>query len=110
MNELELIKALLCKTDGNKDCDCNRDDIFVIGEKYFIRTVTMAITGKLKKITDNEILLENGAWIASTGRFATALKTGEFDEVEPFPGDVIVGRGAIVDACRFDFSLPREQK
>ncbi len=40
-----------------------------------------------------------------------ALKTGVLDEVEPYPeGLVVVGRGAIVDACVWPHALPREMK
>jgi hypothetical protein len=54
--------------------------------------------------------LEDAAWIADTGRFADALKSGKFNEVEPFPdGQVIVGRGAIIDAIQISVT-PREQK
>lgn len=83
---------------------------FVIGENYLIRTVTMIETGRVVRVTPTEVVLEGAAWIADTGRFADALKSGNFNEVEPFPdGEVIVGRGAIVDACRIG-TLPRKQK
>lgn len=83
---------------------------FVIGANYLIRTVTMIDTGRVVRVTPTEIVLEDAAWIADTGRFATALKSGNFNEVEPFPdGEVIVGRGSIVDACRIE-KLPRAQK
>lgn len=46
-----------------------------------------------------EIVLEDAAWIADTGRFSDALTSMSFQEVEPFPdGKVIVGRGSVVDA------------
>ena len=81
-----------------------------VGKNYLIRTVTMINTGKLVAVTEQEIVLEQAAWIADTGRFANALKTGKFDEVEPFPdGKVIVGRGAVIDAVEIK-ELPREQK
>lgn len=72
---------------------------WVIGKAYLIRTVTMIQTGRLVKVTDKELVLEEAAWIADTGRFSDALVTLNFNEVEPFPdGLVIVGRGAIIDA------------
>lgn len=81
-----------------------------IGANYLIRTVTMINTGKLIQVTGQELVLEDAAWIADTGRFADALKTAAFNEVEPFPkGKVIVGRGAIIDAVKITI-LPREQK
>jgi hypothetical protein len=82
-----------------------------IGEAYLIRTVTMIDTGRLVAVTEHELVLEDAAWIADTGRFANCLKTGDFVEVEPFPeGRVIVGRGAVVDACKLSAPLPRVQK
>jgi hypothetical protein len=84
---------------------------WVIGENYFIRTVTMAQTGKLVAVHAQELVLVDAAWIADTGRFAQAVKNADFAEIEPFPDkvNVIVGRAAIIDAVRID-RLPRSQK
>lgn len=74
---------------------------YELGAVYLIRTVTMIDTGRVVAATEHEIVLEDAAWIADTGRFANALTSLEFSEVEPFPdGQVIVGRGAVVDACK----------
>ena len=82
-----------------------------IGAAYLIRTVTMIQTGRLKAVTEHELVLTDAAWIADTGRFSDALRNGLFVEVEPFPdGEVIVGRGAVIDACQLSFALPREKK
>ena len=81
-----------------------------LGKNYLIRTVTMIQTGRLVAVTQQELVLEDAAWIADTGRFADALKMGIFSEVEPFPdGQVIVGRGAVIDAVQIT-ALPRDQK
>jgi hypothetical protein len=81
-----------------------------IGKVYLIRTVTMVDTGRLVAVNEHELVLEDAAWIADTGRFADALKSAEFNEVEPFPdGQVIIGRGAIIDAVKISES-PRTQK
>jgi hypothetical protein len=83
---------------------------YEIGECYLIRTVTMIDTGRIVAVTSQEIVVEDAAWIADTGRFADALKSAEFDEVEPFPnGQVIISRGAIIDACQIPHA-PRKQK
>jgi len=71
---------------------------YEVGKAYFIRSVTMYYTGRIAGITDTDLVLEDAAWIADTGRFATALKTGSLNEVEPFTDPVILPRGAIVDA------------
>ena len=81
-----------------------------IGKIYLIRTVTMIDTGLLVAVTEHELVLEDAAWIADTGRFADAVEKAEFGEVEPFPaGRVIVGRGALIDAVKIKKS-PRSQK
>ena len=70
-----------------------------IGKVYLIRTVTMIDTGRLVAVTQQELVLEEAAWIADTGRFAQAVSKADFGEVEPFPdGRVIIGRGSIIDA------------
>jgi hypothetical protein len=83
---------------------------YSVGSNYFIRTVTHHLTGRLIKVTSKELVLADAAWIADDGRFYDALKTGKLNEVEPFPGEVIVGRGSLIDACVWNHDLPREQK
>lgn len=81
-----------------------------IGGLYLIRTVTMIDTGRLVQVTEQELVLEDAAWIADTGRFAHAVAKAEFGEVEPFPkGRVILGRGAVIDAVEIG-KLPEKQK
>jgi hypothetical protein len=81
-----------------------------VGKIYLIRTVTMIDTGKLVAVTPSELVLEDAAWIADTGRFAQAVEKAEFGEVEPFPsGRVIIGRGAVIDAVQIKLA-PRSQK
>lgn len=84
---------------------------FCIGKDYLIRTVTMTLTGKLIDVFETELVLENAAWIADTGRFSKSLVSCEFEEVEIFPVDktVVVGRGALIDAVIID-KLPTETK
>ncbi|CAB4196344.1 hypothetical protein UFOVP1299_74 [uncultured Caudovirales phage] len=84
---------------------------YEIEKYYFIRTVTMNLTGRLVAVYERELVLEDAAWIPSSGRFGRALISGDFDEVEPFPEgrQVIVGRGALVDAVVID-RLPRSEK
>ena len=86
------------------------DHPYEIGEIYLIRTVTMIDTGRVVAVTAQEIVLEDAAWIADTGRFTQAIAQAEFSEVEPFPdGRVIIGRGAVIDAVRIP-RAPRTQK
>ncbi len=81
-----------------------------IGTCYLIRTVTMMYTGRLIAVTDSDLVLEDAAWIADSGRYADALEKGTLNEVEPYPNEVIVSRAAIVDAAEWTHDLPREQK
>ena len=82
----------------------------VVGESYLVRTVTHYYTGKLKDITESDLVLSDAAWIASTGRFSEALKTGKLDEVEPFPDIVIVSRDGLIDCSPWEHALPRDVK
>lgn len=83
---------------------------FKIGESYLFRTVTMIQVGRLESVHEHELILSSASWIADTGRFYDALKTGELNEVEPFLNDVGIGRGAIVDFTIWTHPLPKEQK
>jgi hypothetical protein len=81
-----------------------------IGKNYLIRTVTMVDSGRLVAVTEHELVLEDAAWIADTGRFSDAVAKAEFGEVEPFPdGRVIIGRGSVIDAVVIT-KLSRSQK
>ena len=75
------------------------ESVWEIGKKYFIRTVTMHLTGELIKVTRQELVLKDAAWIADSGRFNEAIRDpSKCSEVEPFSRPAIVGRGSIVDA------------
>ena len=91
-----------------------KEGVWQVGENYFIRTVTMALCGKLIEVTDKELVLEKASWVVDTGRFSDFLKSGTLSstsEVEPFPeGDVIVGRGGIIDATIWKHELLTKQK
>jgi len=84
-------------------------EVWTVGKAYFIRTVTNYFTGRLILVTPQELVLEDAAWIADTGRFADAIAKGQLNEVEPYPSRVIIGRGSVVDACEWDAALPRAQ-
>ena len=99
INEIEYVRA-----DSIKSVEpvlTGEFNPFEIGGIYLIRTVTMIDVGRVIAANDKWIVLEDAAWIASTGRFADALKKCEFSETEPFPdGRVIIGAGSIVDAMK----------
>jgi hypothetical protein len=84
---------------------------YKIGDTYLFRTVTMIDVGRLVGVFEHELAMESVSWVADTGRFSEALKTGTLGEVEPFPdGTVIIGRGAIVDGAKWNHTLPRTVK
>lgn len=83
---------------------------FEIGKAYLIRTVTHIDIGIVKEVGEKELVLSEAAWVADTGRYHDALKDGKLSEVEPYINDVILGRGAIIDATLWEKDLPRSQK
>ena len=105
IGQAKQLTALLGNQKNNAE-----NSAWEIGKGYLIRTVTMTNTGKLIAVTDQELVLEDAAWIADTGRFSDSLQKCNFNEVEPFPdGKVIIGRGAVIDAVQVS-NLPREKK
>ena len=68
---------------------------YTIGKQWIIETATKYYVGDVVAVTDTEIVLEQAAWLADTGRFNEFMKTGVPSELEPC-GVVIVSRGAIV--------------
>ena len=103
---MELIGiALENKTETNS----NEKTPFKIGESYFIRTVTYHLTGRVKEIMGNFLILEEGAWIADSGRFNEMIKNGEPSEVEPVE-DIIINLNSITDAFSWKHKLPRKVK
>lgn len=106
IGELKEIKRMIGDQSSTRD-----DAHWELGGTYFIRTVTHHLTGRLTKVSEHELVIEDAAWIADDGRFAEAVKEGNFREVEPFPdGPVIIGRGSLIDARRVTFSAPRSQR
>jgi len=89
-----------------KDLTCLDD---MIGEKWFFRTVTYHMVGRVTQKMGNFFVLEDASWVADSGRFMNAIKEGELDEVEPV-GKAILNIDAIVDAFPWKHQLPSEQK
>lgn len=88
-------------------------EAFEVGKSYLFRGVTMYQVGTVVAVTPGEILLSPAAWVADTGRFNEALKSGILSEVEPYaPGclPAIVNRGALADACPWPHGVPAEVK
>ena len=83
-----------------------------VGANVFIRTITHYHVGRVAAIGRDWVLLENCSWIADTGRWHDALKSGfpEKAEIEPFPDAVYVSKGAIVDITKWRHKLPEKQQ
>lgn len=100
----EKIKQQLTESDY-KDMTSLND---MVGEKYFFRTVTYHMTGRVKKIIGNIVELENAAWIADSGRFMNAIKEGKLNEVEPV-GRAFLNIQTVVDFFPWRHALPEKQ-
>jgi hypothetical protein len=80
----------------------------MVGEKYFFRTVTYHLTGRVKKVIGSILELENAAWIADTGRFMNCIKNGELKEVEPV-GRAYININSTTDFFPWKHRLPEKQ-
>ena len=81
----------------------------MVGEKFFFRTVTYHLTGRVKKVIGSIIELENAAWIADSGRFMQAIKEGTLNEVEPV-GRAYLNINSVTDFFPWKHPLPDKQK
>ena len=92
----------------------NENDFFIIGNSYFIRTVTHHYVGKLIRFNREgaELIFTEASWIPDDGRFHNMLMSGEFCEIEPYPTkmEMLLNRDTIIDAVRWDKPLPKLQK
>ena len=91
--------------DSFKDLSTLED---MVGGKYFFRTVTYHMTGRVKKVIGSILELENAAWIADSGRFMQAIKNGELKEVEPV-GRAYINIQTVVDFFPWRHELPSKQ-
>ena len=100
INELTIGDAQKIAAIFNATKVAQEDHPYKIGEIYQIRTVTMGYVGRLKSVHQQELVLEDAAWIPDFGRWQQACETGEYAEVEPFRKGqpVVIGRGTLLDA------------
>lgn len=92
--------------DSYKDITSLQD---MVGEKFFFRTVTYHLTGRVKKVIGSIIEIENAAWIADSGRFMNAIKEGVLNEVEPV-GRAFLNINSVTDFFPWKHPLPEKQK
>ena len=79
-----------------------------VGDKVLIETPAKYWSGRVVTVDAMAIRLVEAAWVASTGRFAQAIKSGEMDEVEPC-GVVTVACAAVMAILPLP-KLPAVQK
>ena len=91
--------------DSYKEINSLKD---MVGEKFFFRTVTYHLTGRVKRVIGPILELENAAWIADTGRFMNCIKNGELKEVEPV-GRAYINIQAVTDFFPWKHKLPEKQ-
>ncbi len=99
------------KTEFDKDSKFKEINALedMVGEKFFFRTVTYHLTGKVKKVIGNILELEDAAWIADSGRFMQCIKDGNVNEVEPV-GKAFLNITTVTDFFPWKHKLPCEQK
>lgn len=73
----DLIKDQLTSNE-RIDLSCVED---LIDKKWFFRTVTYHMVGKVIKTFGNFLQLEDASWVADSGRFMECIKNGEINEV-----------------------------
>ena len=83
------------------------DDL--VGNKFFFRTVTYHLIGKVTKKIGNILELKDASWVADSGRFMNAIKEGKLNEVEPV-GTAYLNLETVTDFFPWVHNLPTEQK
>lgn len=83
---------------------------FAVGKSYFIRTVTYHQVGRVRAVVGGFLILDDASWVADSGRFMDALKSGKLNEVEPMGDGIIVNMSSICDAAPWAHALPKDQK
>lgn len=107
LNQLKQALEISKLLDGE---NCVTDFPVAIGEKVFMRTVTMYYLGKIKAVCGKFVTLTDASWVPDTGRFYDFLKNGKANEVEPFIDEVHIPLDSLIDVTKWSHALPREQK
>ena len=101
----ELIKDQL-NSEEKVDLSAVKD---MIGKSFFFRTVTYHLVGKVVSTFGKFLQLESASWVADSGRFMDAIKSGKLDEVEP-TGIAFLNLDTVIDFYPWKHDLPKEQK
>lgn len=81
----------------------------LVGRNWFFRTVTYHMVGRVVRRVGNFLVMADASWVADSGRFTTAIKSGTLTEVEPV-GDAILNLDTVVDGFPWVHVLPDKQK
>ena len=84
------------------------ESFYEVGKDYVVRTVTMIYLGEIKSESSDSLILTNCAWIPDTSRWSDFLQGKKPNEMEPYQNDVIVYKGAILDATKQNKVIKRE--
>lgn len=85
---------------------------FETGKTYYVRCITYHYVGEFVRRVAGGIVLRACSWVAESARWSITMRTGELNEVEPWPPEreVFVNDGAVVDASEWAFPLPVNPK
>ena len=81
----------------------------LIGRKWFFRTVTYHMVGRVVKVIGSFVPLECASWIADSGRLMNFIEDGDVNEVEPV-GIVFVNMSTVIDFMPWKHELFTKQK
>jgi hypothetical protein len=78
---------------------------YEVGKLYHVETATKYYIGTLAAVTDTQIVLTNGAWVAHTGRPNAYFNGAAPTSLEPIPNPIILERGGIVMATEYSAKI-----
>lgn len=81
----------------------------LVGKSWFFRTVTYHMVGRVTRRLGNFLVLSDASWVADSGRFMGAIKSGTLSEVEPV-GAAMLNLDTVVDMFPWVHALPDRQK
>lgn len=104
----ETTRKVLAELIGSKT---GNGHSYQVGQCYLVRATYHHI-GRLIAVTDTDLLLEGGGWLADSGRFGQCLAIGTVNEIEVVPTGMrrLVSRADIIDAFPWNHALPIETK
>ena len=78
-----------------------------LGKTYLFRTVTYHFIGKVKDVTDTDVVFDGpSCWLADSGRFGDAIAKGSISEGEALPDGWAMARGGLIDFGPWEHKIP----